>query len=204
VTIIPPQLTKGLVNQQKRDSANLSQQKEHTREKDQKLWGSLEEQDQWWLSPADDLAPSWKPQHPTEEEQKAIQWNLQGKAQEIASRQQSLMDWLTPLYVAKVPVAMVARPIAEQKSPIVKQKHPTMVANKPLAEQKSLVVMEDNLVAEEEGPTAAEEGTAIVEEGPTIAEVVELQSLAIMEEGPVAIVESPTADTKGPAQVELV
>jgi hypothetical protein len=33
-----------------------------------------------------DPAPSWKPQYPADEEQKAVQWALQGKAQEIASR----------------------------------------------------------------------------------------------------------------------
>jgi hypothetical protein len=80
---------------------------------DQKLWLGMEEQEQWWLSPTADPAPSWKPEHPADEEQKGVQWNLHGKAQEIASRQQSLMDWLIPLYAAKVPAAMVDRPVAE-------------------------------------------------------------------------------------------
>jgi hypothetical protein len=66
MTITPPQLTKGLVNQQKGDSAQANKQQEQTRKKDQKLWGSLEEQDQWWLSLAADLAPSWKLEHPTD------------------------------------------------------------------------------------------------------------------------------------------
>jgi hypothetical protein len=45
VTIIPPQLIKGVVKLQKRDSAQENQQHEQTREKDQKLWRGLEEQD---------------------------------------------------------------------------------------------------------------------------------------------------------------
>jgi hypothetical protein len=60
VTIIPLRLTIGLVNQQKVDSAQTSQQQEQTKEKYQELWGGLEEQDQWWLSAAANLAPSWK------------------------------------------------------------------------------------------------------------------------------------------------
>jgi hypothetical protein len=67
-TIILPQLTKGLVNQQKGDSAQLSQQQDQTRKKDQELWRGLEEQDQWWLSPAVDPTLSWKPEHPANEE----------------------------------------------------------------------------------------------------------------------------------------
>jgi hypothetical protein len=45
VTITPPELTKGLDNQQKGDSVQVSQQQEQTKEKDQELWGGLEEQD---------------------------------------------------------------------------------------------------------------------------------------------------------------
>jgi hypothetical protein len=110
-------LTKGLVNQQKGDSAQASQQQEQTKEKDQELWGGLEDQDQWWLSPAADPAPSWKPKHPTEIESKAIQWTMQVKVEEIANRQQSLMDWLTPLYATKVPAVEQESPAAMADRP---------------------------------------------------------------------------------------
>jgi hypothetical protein len=88
------------------------------------------------LSPAADPAPPWKPQHPADEEQKAVQWTLQDKAQEIASRQQSLMDWLIPLYASKVPAAMADRPAAEQKSPAIVQESPTVVADRLALEEK--------------------------------------------------------------------
>jgi hypothetical protein len=93
------------------------------------------------LSLATDPTPSWKPEHPIEEEQKAVQWTLLGKAQKIASKHQSLMDWLTPLYVAKVLAVVVARPAAEQKSPIVELEGPAVVANRLVAEQKPLTVV---------------------------------------------------------------
>ena len=58
VTITLPQLTKGLVNQQKGDSAQANQQQEQIRKKDQKLWGGLEEQELWLLSLAADPTSS--------------------------------------------------------------------------------------------------------------------------------------------------
>jgi hypothetical protein len=153
----------------------------------------LEEQDQWWLSLAADPAPSWKSQHPADEEQKTVQWTLQDKAQEIASRQQSLMDWLTPLYAAKVPTAVADKLAAEQKSPAI-------VADRPVAEQKNLTVVENNLIVEEEVPATSKRNPSVEEEGLAIAEEI----LAAAEEDPTTLEESPVAETEGPTHMELI
>jgi hypothetical protein len=66
------------------------------------------------LSPTVDPVPSWKTEHPADEEQMGVQWTLYGKAEEIASRHQSLMDCLTPLYAAKVPAIDQESPTARR------------------------------------------------------------------------------------------
>ena len=85
------------------------------------------------MSLAANLAPSWKLEHPIDEEQKVVQWILQGKAQGIASKYQFLMDWLTPLYTTKVLAVVADRPATEQKILIV--------------EKGSLAIVVDRLVA---------------------------------------------------------
>jgi hypothetical protein len=68
------------------------------------------------LSSAVDLAPSWKPEHLVDEEQKGVQYTMQIKAEEIASRQQPLMDWLIPLYATKVSAVEQESPAAMTSS----------------------------------------------------------------------------------------
>jgi hypothetical protein len=145
------------------------------------------------LSPAADLAPSWKLEHPTNEEQKAVQWTLQSKAQEIASRHQSVMNWLTPIYSAKVPTVVAVRLAVEQKSPIVEHESPAVVADRPVVEQKNSVVVADRLVVEQKNLIVVEDNLVAEEESLPIAE----EELSVVEEGSATLGE-------GPAHMELI
>jgi hypothetical protein len=60
---------------------------EYQQWKEFNLMVEFRQQQQGQLSLAVDPAPSWKPKHPTDEEQKEVQWTMQVKAKEIASRQ---------------------------------------------------------------------------------------------------------------------
>jgi hypothetical protein len=60
------------------------------------------------------------------------------------------MNWLTLLYVAKVPI---------------------VVADRLVAEQKSHAVVEENPIVVEEGPTVIKEGLAVAKEGLAIADI---------------------------------
>jgi hypothetical protein len=154
-------------NQDSKVHVGMSRE-EYQQWKEFNLMIEFRQQQQGQLSPVVDPTPSWKPKHPANEEQKGVQWTMQVKAEEIASRQQTLMDWLTPLYATKVPTIELESPIAMADRPAAEQRSPIVVEDKPVAKHHSPANVESNSTAKGKDPIVAEEGLTTAEEIPAV------------------------------------